>query len=137
MLRSPSARRSTQARSERPIRRWISSVRPPCLPLAASRPMRSLVERGSMPYSAVIQPSPLPRRKPGTRFSTLAVHSTRVSPKLISTEPSAWRVYWRSMRIVRNSSQARPLGRDTEVMGFPTNSGRLDYHSLLGPAGPR
>jgi hypothetical protein len=24
--------------------------------------------------------------------STLAVHSTRVSPKLTSTEPSAWRV---------------------------------------------
>ena len=62
--------------------------------------MRSLVERGSMPYSAVTQPSPLPRRKPGTRFSTLAVHSTRVSPKLISTEPSACRVNWRSMRIV-------------------------------------
>ena len=40
-----------------------------------------------MPYSAVTQPSPLPRRKPGTRFSTLAVHSTRVSPKETSTEP--------------------------------------------------
>ncbi len=35
-----------------------------------------------MPYSAVTQPSPLPRRNAGTRFSTLAVHSTRVSPKL-------------------------------------------------------
>ena len=31
--RSPSALRSTTARSERPIRRWISCVRPPCLPL--------------------------------------------------------------------------------------------------------
>ena len=40
---SPSACRSTTARSERPISRWISSVRPPCLPAAASRRMRSPV----------------------------------------------------------------------------------------------
>jgi hypothetical protein len=50
------------------------------------------VERGSMPYSAVIQPSPLPRRKDGTPSSTLAVMSTRVSPNSTSTDPSAWRV---------------------------------------------
>ncbi len=31
-------------------------VRPLCLPLAASRAVRVWVERGSMPYSAVIQP---------------------------------------------------------------------------------
>ena len=35
--RSPSAARSVTARSERPIRRWISWVRPDCLPAAASR----------------------------------------------------------------------------------------------------
>ncbi len=39
--RSPSATRSTAARSERPIRRWISTVRPPCLPAEASRRVRS------------------------------------------------------------------------------------------------
>ena len=92
IVRSPSAWRFTTARRLRPIRRWISSVRPPCLPLAASRFEREFVARGNMPYSAVIQPSPLPRRKPGTFSSTLAVQSTLVSPKLTSTDPSAWRV---------------------------------------------
>jgi hypothetical protein len=54
----------------------------------------------------------LPRRKPGTRFSDAGVHSTRVSPKLISTEPSAWRVYWRSMRMLRSSSRRGRSGVD-------------------------
>ncbi len=92
MVRGPMARRSTAARSARPTSRWISSVRPPCLPRAASRCIRSWVERGSMPYSAVTQPSPLPRKNGGTFSSTLAVQRTRVSPKATSTEPSAWRV---------------------------------------------
>ncbi len=39
-MRSPSFFRSNTARSERPIRRWISCVRPLCLPLAASRLLR-------------------------------------------------------------------------------------------------
>ena len=56
MVRSPSAFRSTTARSERPMRRWISWVRPLCLPRAASRAVRVCVARGSMPYSALIQP---------------------------------------------------------------------------------
>ena len=43
---SPNFLRSTMARSERPIRRWISRVRPPCLPLLASRALRVCVERG-------------------------------------------------------------------------------------------
>jgi hypothetical protein len=42
-----------------------------------------------MPYSAVTQPSPLPRLCGGTRSSTEAVHSTWVAPKATSTEPSA------------------------------------------------
>ena len=37
MVRSPSAFRSITARSERPMSRWISCVRPLCLPFAASR----------------------------------------------------------------------------------------------------
>ncbi len=53
------------ARSERPIRRCISWVRPLCLPFAASRAWRVWVERGSIPYSAVTQPWPLPRRNGG------------------------------------------------------------------------
>ena len=92
MVRSPSRFRSVTARRLRPISRWISCVRPDCLPRAASRSLRVWVARGNMPYSAVTQPCPLPRRKGGTLSSTLAVHSTRVSPKLTSTEPSAWRV---------------------------------------------
>src|SRR3990167_5691646 len=80
MVRSPSFFKSNTARSERPIRRWISCVRPLCLPLAASRSLRLWVARGSMPYSAVTQPSPLPRLCGGTRSSTDAVHSTLVLP---------------------------------------------------------
>jgi len=71
------------------MRRWISWVRPVCRPRAASRAVRVCVARGSMPYSAVIQPWPLPRRNGGTVSSTLAVHSTCVSPNSTSTEPSA------------------------------------------------
>ena len=37
IVRSPSAARSITARNDRPIRRWISCVRPDCLPRAASR----------------------------------------------------------------------------------------------------
>ena len=89
MVISPMALRSTTARRLRPIRRWISWVRPDCLPRAASRSPRVWVARGSMPYSAVTQPSPLPRRKGGTRPSTDAVHSTSVPPMRMRQEPSA------------------------------------------------
>ena len=92
MVRSPSSDRSNTQRSERPMSRWISCVRPLCLPLAASRSLRVWVARGSMPYSAVSQPWPLPRWCGGTFSSTEAVHSTRVSPNSTSTEPSACRV---------------------------------------------
>src|SRR5690606_14720622 len=68
-------------------------------------------------YSAVTQPRPLPRRKPGTFSSTLAVHSTRVSPKLTRTEPSACRVKRRWRLTARIWSGARPLGRVTVDMG--------------------
>jgi hypothetical protein len=51
--------------------------------------MRLPVERGNMPYSAVTQPLPLPRKKPGTELSIEAVQITRVSPNSINTEPSA------------------------------------------------
>ena len=58
MVRSPSAVMSVTARRLRPMRRWISCVRPPTLPRAASRSERVWVERGNMPYSAVTQPAP-------------------------------------------------------------------------------
>ena len=89
IVRAPSFSSATTARSERPISRWISSVRPDCLPRAASRSVRVLVARGSIPYSAVTQPWLLSFRNGGTRSSTLAVQTTFVSPNSTSTEPSA------------------------------------------------
>ena len=86
---SPSTTRSHTARSERAMSRWISWVRPDCLPLAASRDARSGVEPGSIEYSAVTHPLPLPRIHGGTRSSTDAVHRTLVWPKVTSTEPGA------------------------------------------------
>ena len=78
IVRSPSAGRLVTARSDRPISRWISCVRPPTLPCDASRCVRVVVARGSMPYSAVTQPLPVLRRNGGTRSSTLAVQMTLV-----------------------------------------------------------
>ena len=121
MVRSPSLARSNTARSERPIRRWISWVRPLCLPLAASRSPRVWVARGSMPYSAVTQPSPLPRLCGGTRSSTEAVHSTRVAPNSMSTEPSAWTVKPRVIRTGRNWSGARSPGRTNVIRELSQN----------------
>ncbi len=80
---------SHAARSERPMSRWISTVRPLCLPLAASRSMRSGDAPGSIEYSAVTQPLPELRIQRGTSSSIDAVHSTRVRPKLTSTLPAA------------------------------------------------
>src|SRR5215831_4588597 len=61
-----------------------------------------------MPYSAVTQPAPLPRRKGGTDCSTEAVHKTRVSPMAIKTEPSAYLFTPVLMVTGRNSSLRRP-----------------------------
>ena len=88
-VRSPSLAISTTERSERPTSRWISWERP--LGPLRSRAMRVLVERGSMPYSAVTQPFPCPLRKAGTFSSSEAVQSTLVSPNSTRTEPSGWR----------------------------------------------
>ncbi len=51
--------------------------------------MRSGDEPGSIEYSAVTHPLPLPRIQRGTSSSIDAVHSTLVRPKLTSTDPSA------------------------------------------------
>ena len=45
-------------RSDRPISRWISWVRPPGRPRFTSRSVRSCVDAGSIEYSPVTQPSP-------------------------------------------------------------------------------
>ncbi len=84
--RGPSFSRSTAARSERPIRRQISCVRPR-KPLF-SRSVRECVARGSSAYSAVNQPTSLFLRQAGKRSPTVTLHSTCVLPISMSTEPS-------------------------------------------------
>ena len=65
-------------------------VRPDWRPLLTSRGVRVMVARGSMAYSAVTQPEPLPRRKEGTPSSIEAAQSTWVFPKETRTDPVAW-----------------------------------------------
>jgi hypothetical protein len=77
--------------------------------------MRSPVERGSMPYSAVTQPLPELRIQPGTFSSRLAVHSTCVSPNFTRQEPSACLDTPRSKEMARISSNWRFEGR---IQGF-------------------
>ena len=95
----------------RPISRWISTVRPPCLPFAASRATRSPVDAGRSEYSAVIQPRPLPAIHLGTDSCTDAVQITRVPPQVISAEPVAVFTNPGSIVTGRSSFGARPSGR--------------------------
>src|SRR5580693_6236907 len=118
---SPSAFGSTQARSDRPTSREISWVRPPGRPLTDSRSLRVLVARGSIAYSPVTQPSPLPRRHRGTSSVTLAAHSTRVAPNSTSTEPSAWSSQPRVNLTSRSSSGERPSG-----LGMPASLAEVE-----------
>src|SRR3546814_11539200 len=76
------------ARSERPINREISWVRPPIRPLTDSRSERVFVEAGSMAYSAVTQPRPEPLRQRGTPVEAEAAQSTRVRPNSTSPAPA-------------------------------------------------
>ena len=68
--------------------RWISCVLPRG-PVRPSRRLRVSVARGSMAYSAVIQPCPESCKNEGTPSSTLTAHSTCVCPVSIVAEPSA------------------------------------------------
>jgi hypothetical protein len=108
MVRSPSAVKSMTPRRLRPIRRWISTVRPSGRPLVTSRRLRSPVEAGSIPYSAVTQPRPEPARNLGTDSSTEAVQMTRVSPAEMRAEPVAVRTKPGSICTGRSPSGARP-----------------------------
>ena len=91
MVRWPTFFKSTTARSERPMRRWISDERPSILPREMSRGLRSSVEYGSIEYSAVSHPPSTfcARIQRGTSSSIVAVQMTRVSPNETSTEPVA------------------------------------------------
>ena len=89
IVRSPSFARSVTARSERPINRWISCVRPPGRPLFTSRGDRSFVDAGSMEYSPVTHPFPVPFSHRGASSETDAAINTRVLPMVSNTEPCA------------------------------------------------
>ncbi len=106
-MRSPSASKSITPRSARPIRRWISTERPSRRPRVASRCLRSPVEAGSIPYSAVTQPRPLPASHRGTLSCAEAVQITRVSPIEIRAEPVAVRTNPGSIATGRSPSGAR------------------------------
>src|ERR1043165_632274 len=114
IVNSPNAIVRIAARSERPMRRWISMVRPPAP--RRSRSVRSEVARGSMAYSAVTHPSPLPFLNGGTPCSTLAVQWTRVPPIRIRHDPSAYGLAPRSSVRGRSWSTLRPSGRATETL---------------------
>src|SRR5690606_35117521 len=91
-------------------------VRPPMRPFTLSRSLRSLVARGSIAYSAVTQPLPLPVSQRGTPFVNDAVHSTLVPPKETSALPSACALQPRSIVIGRRSSGVRPSARGLSFM---------------------
>ena len=118
MVFSPSSRTSTMARRLRPIRREISWVRPPILPLTASRSLRVWVARGNMAYSAVTQPSPLPTFQRGTPLVNDAVQSTLVPPNVINADPSACSLQPRSMVTLRSWSGVRPSARTVMMLLF-------------------
>src|SRR4051812_613420 len=80
-------------------------------PFTDSRSDRVCVDRGSIAYSAVTQPRPLPLRHRGTPSVTDAAHSTRVAPNSTNTDPSAWSSQSRVITTERNSLSARPSGR--------------------------
>ena len=119
---SPSFDMSTAARRERPMRRCISVERASIFSFLMSRSLRPPpVEEGSMEYSAVTHPRPVSLRKGGTFSSTLAVHSTQVSPHFMSTLPAACFVkfltnsiflswsFFRFMSLARSFPVALPL----------------------------
>src|SRR5450830_934161 len=114
---SPRARTSMIERSERPISREISWVRPPMRPLTDSRSLRVFVARGSIAYSEVTQPWPEPLRQRGTPSVNDAAHSTRVPPNSTSTLPSAVSSQPRVIVTGRSSSGRRPSARRIGVLG--------------------
>ncbi len=73
-----------------------------------SRCLRSPVEAGSIPYSAVTQPRPDLASQRGTLSCTEAVQMTRVSPIEIRADPVAVRTKPGSIVTGRSPSTGRP-----------------------------
>src|SRR5258708_22414343 len=108
------------ARTLRPMSRWISCVRPPICD--RPRGVRVLVARRSIAYSAVIHPSPRPRREEGPPSSTVAAQSTRVAPKDARQEPSAYGATPRSRETARSASAGRLVRTDSGLGRVATKS---------------
>jgi hypothetical protein len=72
--------------------------------------VRDPVARGSMPYSAVTQPWPLPRSQPGRLVSTEAVTNTLVAERDEAGLPSALGATLRSSVTARIWLGSRPEG---------------------------
>src|SRR3954452_7594372 len=117
---------------ERPMSRWISTVRPSGRPFETSRCLRSPVDAGSIPYSAVTQPRPLPASQRGTPSWAEAVQMTRVPPCAISAEPVALRMKPGSIATGRISSGWRPsrLTRHAPRAPPPARAPLLDGHAV-------
>ena len=82
--------RSNTQRSERPMRRWISCMRPDCLFFAASRSPPGV--RGARQHAVFGRDPALTEPRPAARASTDAVQSTLCCQTQPATEPSAWMV---------------------------------------------
>src|SRR5438045_6804006 len=109
-VRSPRRSRSVTLLSALPISRWISCVRPPGRPRFTSRPDRSRVDAGSIEYSPVTHPRPVPRSHRGRSSDTVAAHSTRVLPMEHRTDPFAHPWYLNTYVTGRISPNAPPYG---------------------------
>ena len=102
------------------MRREISWVRPPTLPLTDSREERCSVARGSIEYSPVTQPSPESRFQRGTPSVKDATHRTRVLPNSMRTEPSPVPAHPRVMETGRSWDGVRPSARRELVVIVPS-----------------
>src|SRR5687768_10779114 len=132
MVRSPRRERSVTLRSDRPINRWISWVRPPGRPRLTSREDRSVVEAGSIEYSPVTHPPPVPLSQRGASSETLAATSTRVLPIENSTEPAAHSWKPSCQLTGRSSSGDLPSGRVTAQPSRLDLQGRAVLRELDG-----
>ena len=105
-------------------------MRPSGRPLLTSRCLRSPVDAGSIPYSAVTQPRPEPISQRGTLSCTDAVQITRVSPIEISAEPVAVRTNPGSIdgraQLDRGAAIAALVGLDAHAA---TPGAELDVHT--------
>ena len=109
---SPNETRSMPARSDLPISRWISWVRPDW-PFFDSLRILVFVDLGNIPYSAVTQPKPEFLKNGGTFSSMVAVQITWDSPHYIRHEPSECLVMCVSIETLLISFKLLPDGRIT------------------------